>query len=416
MSTRRSANGPGGRTARVDPPLSPATLREFQRAAEIRDAFFPTGGNMPIGHARGDAAVGRGAGRERAKLEINGVSVASQPASRRSRRATRHGGPAADHDQAGSRCNGPARFFAHRHIGRRRARSAIGARANRAVVAVPHARGRLARRAGRQRRSPASSSAAASCATSSASGSLRNPLNSAGAARISLPRRDLKVSDALRPLRKAAAKRDFIAVGAPRAFLDVWEPWMQGGISASRHSLGEAWQERLPDRADLALLARRGDLRHHGARRLHAVARRRRPLLSADAVRLRRRRRWRSRRRRSTRRTTGSRPPRISCLSTLDQDAAFETDHRRARATCASRHATVDAPAGRHVADHGGAVAAPRRRRRLVRGVRVAARRQSRQRLRGGELLVDDRRRRLCAARRCAAGACPTRSLFRPAC
>ena len=27
--------------------LSPATLREFQRAAQIRDAFFATGGNMP---------------------------------------------------------------------------------------------------------------------------------------------------------------------------------------------------------------------------------------------------------------------------------------------------------------------------------------------------------------------------------
>jgi type VI secretion system protein ImpM len=41
---------------------------------------------------------------------------------------------------------------------------------------------------------------------------------------------------------KLAAKRDFIAVFAPRDFLNVWEPWMQGGISASRNSLGEAWQ------------------------------------------------------------------------------------------------------------------------------------------------------------------------------
>ena len=32
----------------VDPALSPATLREFQRAAEIRDAFFQTGGNAPV--------------------------------------------------------------------------------------------------------------------------------------------------------------------------------------------------------------------------------------------------------------------------------------------------------------------------------------------------------------------------------
>lgn len=41
---------------------------------------------------------------------------------------------------------------------------------------------------------------------------------------------------------KLAAKRDFIAVGAPRDFLSVWEPWMQSSVSASQHSLGKAWQ------------------------------------------------------------------------------------------------------------------------------------------------------------------------------
>jgi type VI secretion system protein ImpM len=41
---------------------------------------------------------------------------------------------------------------------------------------------------------------------------------------------------------KLAAKRDFIAVFAPRDFLDVWEPWMQGSVSASQQSLGKAWQ------------------------------------------------------------------------------------------------------------------------------------------------------------------------------
>jgi type VI secretion system protein ImpM len=41
---------------------------------------------------------------------------------------------------------------------------------------------------------------------------------------------------------KLAAKRDFIAVSAPRDFLNAWEPWMQGGVSASRQSLGQAWQ------------------------------------------------------------------------------------------------------------------------------------------------------------------------------
>lgn len=41
---------------------------------------------------------------------------------------------------------------------------------------------------------------------------------------------------------KLPAKRDFVAVAAPREFLNIWEPWMQGGISASRQSLGKDWQ------------------------------------------------------------------------------------------------------------------------------------------------------------------------------
>jgi type VI secretion system protein ImpM len=41
---------------------------------------------------------------------------------------------------------------------------------------------------------------------------------------------------------KLTAKRDFIAVVAPRDFLDAWEPWMQASVSASQQSLGKAWQ------------------------------------------------------------------------------------------------------------------------------------------------------------------------------
>lgn len=40
---------------------------------------------------------------------------------------------------------------------------------------------------------------------------------------------------------KLAAKRDFIAVAAPREFLNAWEPWMQGCVSASRDRLGDNW-------------------------------------------------------------------------------------------------------------------------------------------------------------------------------
>jgi len=42
---------------------------------------------------------------------------------------------------------------------------------------------------------------------------------------------------------KLPAKRDFIALFAPRDFLDAWEPWMQSSISASRQSLAAQWQQ-----------------------------------------------------------------------------------------------------------------------------------------------------------------------------
>jgi len=41
---------------------------------------------------------------------------------------------------------------------------------------------------------------------------------------------------------KLPAKRDFISMGASRDFLKAWEPWLQGGVSASRGLLGEQWQ------------------------------------------------------------------------------------------------------------------------------------------------------------------------------
>jgi type VI secretion system protein ImpM len=41
---------------------------------------------------------------------------------------------------------------------------------------------------------------------------------------------------------KIPAKRDFIALGAPREFLNTWEPWLQAAISASRTTLGNEWQ------------------------------------------------------------------------------------------------------------------------------------------------------------------------------
>lgn len=42
---------------------------------------------------------------------------------------------------------------------------------------------------------------------------------------------------------KLPSKRDFVAVAVPRPVLSVLEPWLQGGLSASRAHLGDAWQE-----------------------------------------------------------------------------------------------------------------------------------------------------------------------------
>lgn len=42
---------------------------------------------------------------------------------------------------------------------------------------------------------------------------------------------------------KLPAKRDFIAAHAPRRFLEIWEPWIQGSVATSRQMLGAQWIE-----------------------------------------------------------------------------------------------------------------------------------------------------------------------------
>ncbi len=57
--------------------LSAATLRQFQRAAEIRDAFFPTGGNMPA-FTVAVTPLSLSADVSKARLEVNGGVVETQ--------------------------------------------------------------------------------------------------------------------------------------------------------------------------------------------------------------------------------------------------------------------------------------------------------------------------------------------------
>jgi type VI secretion system protein ImpM len=42
---------------------------------------------------------------------------------------------------------------------------------------------------------------------------------------------------------KLPSKRDFVAVDAPRRFLEVWEGWLQAGVATSRQTLGSRWIE-----------------------------------------------------------------------------------------------------------------------------------------------------------------------------
>ncbi len=57
--------------------LSTITLRQFQHAAEIRDAFFPTGGNLPS-FTMAITPLGGSGEATTSRLEINGASVISQ--------------------------------------------------------------------------------------------------------------------------------------------------------------------------------------------------------------------------------------------------------------------------------------------------------------------------------------------------
>ena len=57
--------------------LSPVTLRQFQQAPEIRDAFFPNGGNLPSFNMVVTPLTQSG-DTSSAQFEINGTAVVSQ--------------------------------------------------------------------------------------------------------------------------------------------------------------------------------------------------------------------------------------------------------------------------------------------------------------------------------------------------
>jgi type VI secretion system protein ImpM len=42
---------------------------------------------------------------------------------------------------------------------------------------------------------------------------------------------------------KLPSKRDFVSYNMQRPFLDQWEEWLQAAVAASRHALGDRWQD-----------------------------------------------------------------------------------------------------------------------------------------------------------------------------
>lgn len=74
---KSGANWSWRQDSRVARSLSPTTLREFQRANDIREAFFPTGGNLPS-FQMVVVPTALSADAQSAKLEVNGFTVTSQ--------------------------------------------------------------------------------------------------------------------------------------------------------------------------------------------------------------------------------------------------------------------------------------------------------------------------------------------------
>ena len=111
--------------------LSPDTLKQFQNAAYIRDAFFQTGGNVPMVSLSVQPPVIAGAG---ASARPRSAAPVSQARPRRHRRSTCWASASASPaDQRRTDHRAMARSIdAHRDFGQQRRRTALGARAYRA--------------------------------------------------------------------------------------------------------------------------------------------------------------------------------------------------------------------------------------------------------------------------------------------
>ncbi len=111
--------------------MSAATLREFQRAAEIREAFFSTGGTMPaVTFSVTPLTLTGDAGQ--AKLDVNGTSWSCREGGTHSRLRAMAGPGGAGPDGAADRW--------HAKLLRHLERAEHGHREDRGLVLIPPAR------------------------------------------------------------------------------------------------------------------------------------------------------------------------------------------------------------------------------------------------------------------------------------
>ncbi len=224
--------------------LSPDTLKQFQNAAYIRDAFFQTGGAQPM-VTLSIKPPGASAPGVAIKTEIGGTVINSPVAPGAAAAPPLFGAaPPPPPSTAAERCADhravAGTIDADGDFGQQRNRAALGAGAGRSLVAVPHARGRLAVGEGRDRQRDLHRRRART--ELSDYDRLRSQSAESGdVCGVPLPDWNLIMRCGL--FGKLSAKRDFIALATPRSFLEVWEPWLQACLSASRHQLRDNWQQ-----------------------------------------------------------------------------------------------------------------------------------------------------------------------------
>ena len=246
------------------------TLKSFQDASRIRDAYFPSGGNQPmvsLAIKPPPAPAGW-----IVKFETGGTvdrTVRARP-----RRPAPLGPltpkPTTPPPAAAKRCR--PRTVQWPGASPRTAVSvaaegggpSLGARQDRSVVAVSRARGRLACRSAAEAATASFIVGGQELRYQITAGSTRNPLNMAVLREFRCPTGNLSIAMRCGLFGKLPAKRDFIASPRRARFSMPGSRGCRAAFRPAGKGLGDRGSEAYPDRADLAVLARRRYLRQPG--------------------------------------------------------------------------------------------------------------------------------------------------------